>query len=152
MSNNKTIEHTGIVKKIDNNSIIVGIIKNSGCASCQAKESCNVSDVEEKEIEIRNFENDFSIGEQVKVYFSESLGFRALFLGYVLPFLIVFIVLIILTGAGADEGLSGLLALGSLPPYYLIIFIVKNKLKKTFSFSIKKLIHRDLFESIEQYN
>jgi len=152
MGNIKTIEHTGVVKKIDDNSIIVGIIKNSGCASCQAKDSCNVSDIEEKEIEIRSFENNFTTGEQVKVYFSESLGFRALFLGYVLPFLIVFIVLIILINTNANEGLSGLLALGTLVPYYLIIFMTKNNLKKTFSFSIKKLIHCDLFESVNQYN
>lgn len=138
MSTAKTIEHIGVVKSVDDDSIIVGIVKNSGCASCQAKESCNISETEEKEIEINQFEKNYSIGEQVKVYFSESLGFRALFLGYVLPFLIVLSILIVLTIVKINEGIAGLFALGSLLPYYLILFITKDKQNKTFSFSIKK--------------
>ena len=121
MSTAKTIEHIGVVKSVDDDSIIVGIVKNSGCASCQAKESCNISETEEKEIEINQFEKNYSIGEQVKVYFSESLGFRALFLGYVLPFLIVLSILIVLTIVKINEGIAGLFALGSLLPYYLIL-------------------------------
>ncbi len=135
----KTIEHIGVVKSVANNSVIVGILTNSGCASCQAKESCNISEVEEKDIEVRQFEQNYSIGEQVKVYFSESLGFRALFLGYVLPFLVILTILIVLTIANVSEGVAGLIALGSLIPYYITLFITRNKQRKTFSFSIKKL-------------
>lgn len=147
MSNTKNIEHTGIVKNISADSIIVGIIKNSGCASCQAKGSCNVSEVEEKEIEIKYSGKDYSIGEQVLVYFNESLGYRALFLGYVLPFILVLFLLVILSNSGTDEGEAGLISLGSLIPYYLIIFIFRNRLKKTFTFSIKKLIGNELYQA-----
>jgi len=78
----------------------------------------------------------------VVVFLKESLGFRAMFLGYLLPFLILMTVLIIGTSIGLDEGTAGLLALGSLVPYYMVIFIKNKKLKKTFSFSIRK-IHTD---------
>ncbi|NJO89303.1 MAG: SoxR reducing system RseC family protein [Chloroflexia bacterium] len=139
MSAAKTIEHTGVVKRVDNDSIIVSIIKNSGCASCEAKGSCNVSEVEEKEIEIRKFSGKYSVGEHVEVFFSESLGYRALFFGYVLPFIIVLTVLIVLTVANMNEGKAGLFALGSLIPYYLALFLTKNRQRNKFSFSIKKV-------------
>jgi len=152
MSSTKTIEHTGIVKNIGNDSIIVGIIKNSGCASCEAKGYCSASEVEEKEIEIRHSGKGYSIGEQVLVYFNESLGYRALFLGYVLPFILILFLLIILSNYGADEGEAGLISLGALVPYYLIIFIFRNRLKKTFTFSIKKLIDNELYQTCEQFS
>jgi len=138
MSITKTIEHIGVVKSVEKDSVIVSILKNSGCASCEAKQSCNISETEEKEIEVRQFNQIYTIGEQVKVYFSGSLGFRALLLGYVLPFLIVLSILIVLTIAGTGEGEAGLVALGTLLPYYFILFITRNKQSKTFSFSIKK--------------
>jgi sigma-E factor negative regulatory protein RseC len=139
MSAAKTIEHTGIVKRIDDDSIIVSIVKNSGCASCEAKGSCNISEVEEKEIEVRKFHEEYAVGEHVEVFFSESLGFRALFLGYVLPFLIVLTILITLTVADVGEGKAGLFALGSLIPYYLALFLTRNRQRNKFSFSIKKM-------------
>ena len=138
MNNNKTIEHKGIVKEISDKSIIVSIISNTGCLSCQVKGSCNISEIEEKEIEVISFDKPYKIGEHVEVFFKESLGFRAVFLGYILPFLIIFTILIIGDVSDLDEVTSGLLSLASLIPYYFIIYLIKNKLKKTFSFSIRK--------------
>jgi len=138
MNNNKTIEHKGIVKKISEKSIIVSIISNTSCASCQVKGSCNISEIEEKEIEVISFDKPYKIGDHVEVFFKESLGFRAVFLGYILPFLIIFTILIIGDVLGLDEVISGLLSLASLIPYYFVIYLAKNKLKKTFSFSIRK--------------
>ena len=142
MNNIKTIEHKGIVKEADSEKIIVSIITNSGCASCEAKGCCSASEIEEKEIEIRKFDGIYKDGEHVVVFFKESLGFRAMFLGYLLPFLVLMTVLIIGTSIGIDEGIAGLLALGSLVPYYMIIFVKNKKLKKTFSLSIRN-IHTD---------
>lgn len=135
----KTIEHSGIVKKLADDSIIVSIVKNTGCVSCQAKESCNLSETEEKEIEVKQNSSSSSVGEKVLVYYNQSLGFRALFLAYVLPFIIVLLVLITLSLIGLSESVAGLISLGSLLPYFLLLYFTKNKQKKTFSFSIKKI-------------
>lgn len=139
MNTDKNIEHLGTVKSIDNDYITVSIIKNSGCASCEIKGSCNLSEIEEKEIEVERFDQNYETGEQVKVYFGESLGFRALFLGYILPFLIILTVIVVLTALNFSEGKAGLIALGTLIPYYLTLYFTRKKHKKTFSFFIKKL-------------
>ena len=149
MNGIKTIEHKGIVKEANSNKLIVSIITNSSCASCEAKGSCSSSEIEEKEIEIKKFDGIYKVGEQVVVFLKESLGFRALFLGYLLPFIIIMTVLIITTTIGLSEGLAGLMALGSLGPYYTVIFFINKKLKKTFSFSIKKVLTDQLLRNAE---
>lgn len=133
------IEHKGIVKNITEKSLKVSIISTSACLSCSAKGICNVSDVEEKEVEIKSYEGDYKEGEEVKVYYKQVLGFRALFLGYILPFLIIFITLIISLIITKHEGLSGLIALFSLIPYYVILYLRKDKINDKFSFSVKKI-------------
>jgi len=145
----RTIEHKGIIKKITDELILVSIIVNTSCASCEAKGACSASELDEKEVEVRNFSEDYRVGEQVVVFFDESLGFRALFLGYILPFIVLMIVLLTVNGLGYGEGTAGLMALGSLVPYYLIIYLTNKKLKKTFSFSIRKLDTRQILSNAE---
>ena len=135
----KTIEHKGTIKKISENSIFVNIISKSACISCSAKGICSVSEIDEKEIEVKQYSAHFKIGEEVNVFYKESLGYRALFFGYILPFLIIFITLIVMISITNREGLSGIIAFASMLPYYLILYLNKNKFKKTFNFSIKKL-------------
>ncbi len=139
MKKEKNIEHDGIVKSLENGYVKVSIIKNSACASCLAKDSCNLSEVEEKEIEIRNYDDKYQIGEQVKVLFGQSLGFKALLLGYVLPFIIVLFTLITLKTLKFDDAFAGLSALIILLPYYLFLYFARKKHKNTFSFFIKKI-------------
>ncbi len=133
------IEHKGIVKNITGKSLIVSIMSTAACLSCSAKGICNVSDIEEKEIKIKNYEGTYEVGEEVNVFYKQVLGFRALFLGYVLPFLIIFVTLIISLIITKHEGLAGLIALFSLVPYYIILYLRKDKINEKFSFSVKKI-------------
>ncbi|MGQ8335163.1 SoxR reducing system RseC family protein [Sunxiuqinia sp. A32] len=131
------ISHKGIIKELSDKRILVGIINESACASCHAKGACTVADMEEKIIEIHHFEGDFRVGQFVNVVGKTSQGFKALFYGYLLPFLLLMAVLIISLSITKNEGLSGLLALGSTIPYYFTIYLFREKLKRNFEFEIK---------------
>ncbi len=133
------IEHKGIVQKVSEEKITVGIISESACASCHAKGACTVADVQDKEIEIVRFTGTYQVGQQVVVTGQSSQGFKALFFGYVLPFLIVLITLFSLSALTHSEGLSGLIALGTLIPYYFALFLFRNRLKKILEFEIKPI-------------
>jgi positive regulator of sigma E activity len=139
MQDTKTIEHKGFIKSIENGLIKVSILAQSACASCHAKGGCSVSDVQDKTIEIYNNSDSYQVGENVNVILEQKLGFKALFLGYVLPFIIVLTSLIILSVLTKNEALSGLVSLGLLIPYYIGLYSQKEKLKKIFSFKIEKL-------------
>lgn len=142
----KQIIHPGIIKSISGNELQVSIIAQAACASCTLKGACSVSEVEEKIIDIY-VENpdDYKNGESIEVYFKQSLGFRALFLGYVLPFLILIVSLITLMSVTKKELLSGIISLLMLIPYYLILYYSRDKIKKTFVFSIKKSFNYSSF-------
>lgn len=133
------IEHQGIIREINGNKMKISIIAKSACLSCQLKTSCNVSDVEEKIIDVScSDSSNYRVGETVDVFYRQTLGYRALFLGYLLPFLIVMFVLIMMIMITKNEGTAGLTALAALIPYYLILNLSKRKINKTFLFSLKK--------------
>lgn len=137
MSQNELV-HKGVVKSMDDKIIKVSIIAESACASCKAKGVCGASEQEEKVIEIQNHEDIYSIGESVDVVLNQSLGFRALFLGYILPFLILISSLVIASLIINSQGIAGLIAISVLIPYYFFLYNFRDKLKKTFSFSLRK--------------
>ncbi|HBL75259.1 MAG: hypothetical protein A2W90_22205 [Bacteroidetes bacterium GWF2_42_66] len=133
------IEHAGIVQKVSEDRITVGIITESACASCHAKGACTAADTKDKEVEIVRFSGVFHVGQQVTVFGRSSQGFKAVFYGYVFPFVIVFITLFASNSITGNEGLSGILSLAILVPYYFILFLFRNKLKKVFEFEIKPI-------------
>jgi sigma-E factor negative regulatory protein RseC len=139
MANIKSIEHKGRIETIDGNKINVNILAMSGCASCHAKGVCTASDMQEKIVEVFDFTNQYQVGEEVNVVLKQSLGFRALFLGYVLPFLLVFFFLIVLTVFTNNEAISGIGSLSVLVPYYIVLFLFKDKIRKKFTFIINKI-------------
>ena len=93
---------------------------------------------EEKLLHIPASDPDFHIGDNVRVILAQSLGFRALFLGYVLPFLLVLTVLLVMTAAGSDEWVAGLASLAVLLPFYAGLKLMRGKVDRQFSFFVQK--------------
>ncbi len=116
----------------------VSIINESACSSCHANGACTMADVKEKEVEASGFSKTYTAGEEVIVLFRESQGFLALFYGYVLPFIFVFLVLIVSFSLTNNEAVSGLLSLAVLVPYYIVLYFFRHLLKKTFQFEIEE--------------
>ena len=138
MKKEDQISHSGIIREITNSTISVSIISESACAACHAKGFCNVSDMKEKTIEVRNTgDNDHKVGECVNLVMQRSMGLKAVFYGYVLPFLIMMATLLVTMGATDNEGLSGLFALLILAPYYFSLYLLRAKLKSKFEFRIR---------------
>jgi len=138
MSSNQKIEHPGIIERIENDCVFVKITSQSACASCHAKGMCNMTEMEDKIIEVIKEKNKaYSIGQEVTVVLEPSLGTKAVILGYFLPFLILLLTLIIALQILSNEWQAGLLALFVLIPYYAVLYFNKDRLKKTFTFNIK---------------
>lgn len=141
MSKVKNIDHRGRVESINSDKIRVRFLARSACASCHAKGVCSASDMEEKYVDVVPAINQsFEIGEEVQVSLQQSLGLAAVMYGYVLPFVIVLLALILFSSIFASELYAGLGALILLIPYYMILFISRKKISKSFSFRIQKLV------------
>jgi sigma-E factor negative regulatory protein RseC len=139
MASEKEVTHIGIVKQIENGGIRVSIVTQSGCASCQIKGSCNMSEQKEKELEIDCIPSEYHIGQQVEVRLKESQGFHALFLGYILPFLVLIITMFLLSITTSNEGIIGLGAIASLVVYYGALMLFRDKIKKKFTYEVYPL-------------
>ncbi len=134
------IEHRGFVASVGDNTVEISLFPESGCAACSLKSACGVSEEKEKIIWVQTFESqNYEPGEEVEVFIRRALGFKALFLGYVLPFLIFFTCLLVGFAVTKKELFAGLLSLFILIPYYATLHLYKEKLKRTFNFSIKKM-------------
>ena len=134
------IKHSGFVKEVKGSSLIVNIINQSACSSCHAQGACSVSDFQDKEIEVANVGGFYSPGQEVTVVFKESQGFTALFYGYILPFVLVLLTLIIAVSLSNNELTGGLLALAILIPYYITLYFFRHLLKKVFNFEVEEKI------------
>ena len=132
------IEHEGIIDQIQGNIAHVRINSLSACASCHAKGACSAADQEEKYLDIPIDGAGYQEGEPVQVQVEKRLGFRAVALGYFYPFLLLMAVLIVAIATGVPELKAGIVALLSIVPYYLGLFLFRKRIETTFTFSIKK--------------
>ena len=133
------IKHEGIVCKVNNGIATIKLVNISACSSCHAKSACNVSEIDNKEIEVPMGNNPLTVGERINVLFNNAMGVKALFLGYVFPFIFMISALSITLSVTNSETIAGLTALGSLLPYYLVLALFRKKFQQTFSFRIEKL-------------
>ena len=112
------ISHEGIITKIDNDNVEVKILSKSACASCNIKTACNMSEMQEKIITIpAPKDKKLSIGQDVVISIRLGQANRAVIFAYVIPVII-------------------LISIGSLIPYYFVLFLLKDRIKRKFEYEI----------------
>jgi sigma-E factor negative regulatory protein RseC len=132
----KEITHEGIVQEVRDDHVIVSFISKPACSSCNIKNICSLAEREGKSIEVPTSGKSYQAGEKVFIVLSNSHGFKAVFLGYILPFLIVIISLVILLKLTNNEAFAGLLSISSLVIYYLILWILRKMVNASFTFRL----------------
>lgn len=133
------IYHSGIVKSVSGSNVKVEILTESACTNCEVSGSCEVSGMKQKEVDVQVINQNYKPGEQVNIILSEKQGMLATFLGYIFPFVIIFIMLFLVKKFTENEVIIGLSALGILVPYYLILFLLKKHIRSEFGFKIEKI-------------
>ena len=119
MKETDAISHEGRVTDIRENCAIIQLVQEEACSTCSARGACGISESDKKTFEVPN--QSYRLGQAVRVEISPSTATKALITAYLIPFLLVFAVLILLISSGIQEGLSGLVSLAVLPAYYLFI-------------------------------
>lgn len=135
----KQIEHPGVIEKVVGQRIFVRVESRSACGSCHARSHCSMTDLEEKVVEVESGRAEaYAIGEKVTVTLERSLGFKALLLGYVYPFLILLVSILVMMSITENELMSALVGVGLMFPYYAWIYLIREKLRNHFHFRIKE--------------
>ncbi|MDD2419937.1 MAG: SoxR reducing system RseC family protein [Bacteroidales bacterium] len=134
------IDHQGVIKSIDPHFISVEILSKSACSSCHAKGACSLGDVKVKVVEVENvYGADFQNGEIVNVRMRRTLGYKALWISYLIPLIILVVLLVSLSSVNVPEPVTGISVIGALALYYVGVWIFRDKLRKEFVFTVEKL-------------
>ncbi len=134
------IEHKGTVESINGSQIKVRILQTSACVSCAAKGFCSSADSKEKIIEVYDTTNLYKPGDPVMIYGTASMGMKAVTIAFIIPFIILLVTLFVaMSFSDGDELLSAFLSLLILIPYYIVLYYMRNKIKKNFSFTLKPI-------------
>jgi len=133
------ISHSGIVESISGECVQVRILQTSACAACKVAGHCHASESKEKIVDVLNVHDAarLKVGDSVTVCASRDVANRALLLGFGLPFLILVFVLLIALELLSDEGLAALTALLALVPYYVFLFLLRDRIRQKLAFSIE---------------
>jgi sigma-E factor negative regulatory protein RseC len=131
------ISHEGTVQKVDGNSVTVIISTPASCSGCQAEGTCSITGSKEKAIDINGSYN-VSPGDHVTVQMRSSMGYKALFLGYIVPGIVVVSSLIVLISLKISELISGIISLAITVLYYFLLYFFRNKINNKFIFILKE--------------
>ena len=133
------IKHSGIVESIENDCVSVRIVQSSACSACKVASHCNASETKEKIVEVNTADADFyQVGDRVTVVADAAVGFRASLYGYLLPLAVMVAALVVVLKVTHSEVCAAVAALGVLIPYYIMLYLLRGKLKSRLCFAIEQ--------------
>ena len=132
------ISHSGVIERIESDRVQVRIIQTSACAACKVAGYCNAAESKEKLIDVfcDSVAKSLHVGQPVTVTTSGVVAAKALLWGFGLPFVVLVAVLIVVLLLTSSEGLAALCALAALVPYYLMLWLLRDRMRDELSFQI----------------
>lgn len=131
------MRHEGIVKSVEADVLTVDIPVSSACAHCHAKSVCGSGTADVRTVRIvRKNDGIYRPGDRVTVSITRDMGFRAVFLAYVYPFAILFVLLLTLPLLMQNELYVGLVCIGVLALYYVVLALFRKRIDSGFKFNI----------------
>ena len=132
----KKIKYRGVITEIHSGNLQVEIRDETACDVCAARKSCCMSGKREKRLDIPFASGDYRPGDEVTVVGKTSMGLKAIFIAFVLPLMLILVILMGASSMGANEQQAALISLSAMILYFFGIFLLKNKIKQTFTFII----------------
>ncbi|MBR6841329.1 MAG: SoxR reducing system RseC family protein [Prevotella sp.] len=131
------ISHSGVIEQILDGCVKVRIVQTSACAACKVAAHCNAAESKIKIVDVFCSDNStYQVGQDVVVWASKDVANKALLLGFGIPFLLLICVLLIALRFTSEEGIAALTALGSLVPYYFMLWLLRKKIQRQIAFHI----------------
>ena len=132
------VMHTGKVVSMTPKTTTVQIVSHSACSECHAAGLCGLSEYTEKAIEVPTSPSaTYGVGDEVQVVLKASMGFKAVWIAYFLPLVVLLAITLGLIAAGVPEVPSGLAGIGAVALYYLIVWIRRDRLRNEYVFTIQ---------------
>ena len=133
------VSHKGKVVSVGKDTVSVQIVSESACSACHAAGLCGASESKKKIVDVPVYgDQAYSIGQEVEGCLARKMGLKAVLLSYVIPLVILLILVLSLSYIGFGELASGLVSIGGIAVYYLILYLCRNHLAEGYVFYIRK--------------
>lgn len=134
------ITHKGIVLSVFGDTVTVAVETGEACASCASRAACSLGTQTTSRNVLINTPDaaTYSKGEVVTVATKSRMGLTAVAFCYAVPAIVLVVSLAAAIAFGLGEGLAALISLGSLVVYYIILWLMQDKLARKISFTIHK--------------
>jgi sigma-E factor negative regulatory protein RseC len=135
------ITHSGVVERVEGDCVKVRIVQTSACAACKVAAHCNASESKEKIVDVLNVAHAESLrkGDNVVVSASGDVAGNALLLGFGLPFIVLVAVLVAVLLLTDNEGLAAVSALVALIPYYAVLWLFRDRIRRKMAFELETI-------------
>ena len=132
------VMHTGQVVSMTPKTTTVQIVSQSACSECHAAGLCGLSEFTEKAVEVPTGPYaTYGVGDEVQVVLKASMGFKAVWIAYFLPLVVLLAVALGLIALGVPEVVAGLAGIGAVALYYLGVWLLRDRLRNEYVFTIQ---------------
>lgn len=135
-----TIQHRGVIERVEGDRVFVAVEQQSACAGCHAKGMCSAGSAEKRTIEVRTpHASTYEVDERVVVALQQaSMGLSSVVWGYVMPLVVLLVVLVGAKIAGVDDGPAAVATLVGVAIYYVGLYLARRRFDKVIKFTIIK--------------
>ena len=132
------VKHTGKVVSMNPQQTTVQIVSHSACSECHAAGLCGMSEYTEKAIQVPTDPYaTYGVGDEVQVVLKASMGMKAVWIAYFLPLVVLLAVALGLIALGVQEVVAGLAGIAAVGLYYLVIWLLRERLQNEYVFTIQ---------------
>ena len=135
----ESISHKGKIVKITPQVTTVAFTQHGACSQCHAAGLCSMGDVAEKVVELPTDPySKHAVGDEVEVFLKASMGFKAVYLAYLIPLVVLLAIILGLMSLGVGEVVAGLSGIAAVGVYYLVLWLFRGKLQNEYVFTLKR--------------
>ena len=129
----------GFVTKIADDHVVVRMVRSSACSGCHAKGVCHSGDAKEEFLTVTSYPQGLTVGDKVRILFSDSKGLVAVVYAFVIPLIIIVIGVTLMSYFEMGELKILLSLLAFIVGYYLILSFFKKRFVKAFQIKIERI-------------
>jgi sigma-E factor negative regulatory protein RseC len=134
----RSITHEGVIESISDKKLFIRLSRLPACADCHARGICPVPDTAGGELMVTDRAEGLEQGDRVVVSVTRPVAYKAVWLGYVLPLILVLATMILFTALRVEEWVSALLSVSVLAPYFILIRLLDRRIERSVTFSVSK--------------
>ena len=127
----ESISHKGQVVDINPQNTTVRFLSESACSACHAEFK------EETLVVPTDPRAGYAVGDEVEVLLSATMGFKAVWIAYMIPLAVLFAVFFGATALGLAEVWAGLASIAGVALYYLGVWLLRDRLSDEYVFTLK---------------